>query len=197
MDRKAYKMIAELRYQLPPIKETPIGQKFHINEIVRIIDIQGHPCRIGREGKTARIQYSYSQKYSGDDVKSYSLEHLWEKNSSAWWDEEQLELVKGIDEINDEIDLIEYERLKVKYKTNAMGTISNPTFDNKERRRYYGLRVGDTVRVKDPGGRTWGTREVLELCAGDNNRVVITSEKGNPIEWVAEWCEIITKIEDK
>ena len=115
MDRQEYAMMVGLKNQIPPKKETPKGQKFHIGEIVKIIDVQNHPCSLDSEGKMAEIQYSYSQKYGDDDVKSYSLKHLWENNSSAWWDEDQLELVKSIEEINEENDLTEYKRLKVKY----------------------------------------------------------------------------------
>ena len=120
MNRQEYAMMAELKHKIPPKKETPKGQKFHIGEIVRIVDIQNHPCRTEKEGKLAEIQYSYAQKYEGSmphHIKSYSLKHLWEDNSSAWWEECQLELVKGIDEINEERDLIEYKRLKAKYES--------------------------------------------------------------------------------
>ena len=116
MDRETYTMMVRLKNQIPAKQETPKGQKFHIGEIVKIIDVQNHPCSLDSEGKTAEIQYTYSQKYGDDDVKSYSLKHLWEVNSSAWWDEYQLELIKGIDEINEEIDLAEYKRLKAKYE---------------------------------------------------------------------------------
>jgi len=48
-------------------------------------------------------------------IKEYSLKHLFEDNSSSWYDENELELVKGIDEITEEKDLIEYKRLKDKF----------------------------------------------------------------------------------
>lgn len=70
-------------------------------------------------------------------------------------------------------------------------------FDNKERRRCYGLRVGDTVDVYSINGIKWGQSKVLELCPMDNNRVIIEGKDGNPIDWVAEWCTIITKVEDQ
>jgi hypothetical protein len=69
-------------------------------------------------------------------------------------------------------------------------------FDNQERRRYYGLRVGDTVELKY--GPVKGMKaEVTAYCFGDNNRVYVRMEDGTKTDWVAEWCEIITKIEDK
>ena len=43
------------------------------------------------------------------------IKHLFEDNSSSWYDENELELVKGIDEITEEKDLIEYKRLKDKF----------------------------------------------------------------------------------
>jgi hypothetical protein len=69
-------------------------------------------------------------------------------------------------------------------------------FDNKDRDRYYGLRKGDTIRVHSLNGTVWGTSVVLDYTS-DNNRVIIESRDGSPIDWVAEWCEILTKIEDK
>lgn len=70
-------------------------------------------------------------------------------------------------------------------------------FDNQDRSRYYGLRKGDTIKVLDVSGRVWGESKVLDYVAGDNNRVIIASKNGTPIDWVAEWCEIITKVEEQ
>jgi hypothetical protein len=69
-------------------------------------------------------------------------------------------------------------------------------FINENRTRYYGLRVGDIVDAKSLNGTIWGRSKVLELVPMDNNSVVIENKNGNPIEWVAEWCTIITKVED-
>lgn len=121
MDRLEYKMMAELMSKVPPQKETPPGQKFHIGEIVRISRPESWFSKMSVDTDKERlyeIQYSYFQKYGGDEerqTKSYSLKHLFEKNSSAWYEETELELVKGIAEINEECDLKEYERLKLKY----------------------------------------------------------------------------------
>jgi len=122
MDRLEYTMMAELMSKVPPKKETPPGQKFHIGEIVRISKPGSWFSQDSFEKDKERlyeIQYSYFQKYGGDEerqTKNYSLKHLFEKNSSAWYEETELELVKGIDEINEERDLKEYERLKLKYR---------------------------------------------------------------------------------
>ena len=116
MDRAEYTMMVQLKNKMPPNKETPVGQKFHIGEIVKIIDCRDRDDEC--EGKLAEIEYSYKQKYNGTmphHIRSYSLIHLWEDNGSAWWDEEQLELVKGIKKVNEEKDFAEYKRLKAKY----------------------------------------------------------------------------------
>lgn len=118
MDRETYKMMAELMLKVPPKPETPEGQKFHIGEIVRIGNANSWFAKRYTPEQLFEIQYSYVQKYGGSDdrnKKQYSLKHLFEDNSSAWFDESELELVKGIDEIKEDQDLKEYERLKKKY----------------------------------------------------------------------------------
>ena len=121
MDRETYRMMAELMLKVPPKSETPDGQKLHIGEIVRISNPNSWFSQDSFEKDKERlyqIQYSYNQKYGGSDErnkKQYSLKHLFEDNSSAWYDESELELVKGIDEITEEQDKKEYERLKRKY----------------------------------------------------------------------------------
>lgn len=71
-------------------------------------------------------------------------------------------------------------------------------FDNSERRRYYGLRVGDIVSPKGLNGKEWhkGQSEVFEYGFLDNNAVYIRADDGTETKWVAEWCDIITKVED-
>ena len=121
MDRETYKLMAELMQKVPPKKETPDGQKFHIGEIVKISKPNSWFSEISVNKDKERlyqVQYSYSQKYGGSDDRSkqqYSLKHLFENNSSAWYDESALELVKSIDEINYENDILEYIRLKLKF----------------------------------------------------------------------------------
>jgi hypothetical protein len=121
MDRETYTMMAELMLKVPPKSETPEGQKFHIGEIVRISKPNSWFSQNSFEKDKERlyqIQYSYNQKYGGSyerNKKQYSLKHLFEDNSSSWYDESKLELVKGIAEITEEQDKKEYERLKRKY----------------------------------------------------------------------------------
>lgn len=122
MDRETYAMMAKMMSQIPPKEETPEGQKFHIGEIVKIARPTHWFSQMSFDEDKERlyqIQYSYQQKYGGSserNLKQYSLKHLFEDNSSSWYDEESLELVKGIDEINEEKDLVEYNRLKAKYE---------------------------------------------------------------------------------
>ena len=70
-------------------------------------------------------------------------------------------------------------------------------FDNKDRRRYYGLRIGDTVSAKGVDGKEFKKGDVIDWGVMDNNAVYLKFEDGTESKWVAEWCEIITKVEDK
>ncbi len=119
MMREAYTIMAELMLKVPPKSETPEGQKFHIGEIVRIGNANSWFAKRYTPDQLFEIQYSYTQKYGGSDDRSkkqYCLKHLFEDNASAWFDESELELVKGIAEITEEQrDVKEYERLKQKF----------------------------------------------------------------------------------
>lgn len=66
-------------------------------------------------------------------------------------------------------------------------------FDNKNRTRYYGLRIGDIVSSKF---ELFDNAEVIEYGGFDNNRVFIKSEDETIRSVVAEWCTIINKVED-
>jgi len=72
------------------------------------------------------------------------------------------------------------------------------TFDNKDRSRYYGLRIGDIVSPKGLDGNEWykGICEVVNY-GSDNNRIQIKAKDGTLTDWVAEWCDVITKAEDR
>jgi hypothetical protein len=64
-------------------------------------------------------------------------------------------------------------------------------FENKDRNRYYGLRVGDIIssdiyNIKDA--------KVIKLDGFDNNRVTVVCNEVER-EVVAEWCKIITKVD--
>ncbi len=71
-------------------------------------------------------------------------------------------------------------------------------WDNEERRRYYGIRVGDIVRSnyfqQDQLYEVWGYGFM------DNNSVhliEVGKENARPFPHVAEWLTIVTKVEDK
>lgn len=121
MDRETYEMVLGLMSKIPPKTETPTGQKFHIGEIVKIIKPNSWFSRERFEKNKEQlyqIEYSFSQKYGGSEErqkKEYSLKCIGEGGTTAWYDESELELVKGIDEINEDQELKEYERLKKKY----------------------------------------------------------------------------------
>lgn len=83
-----------------PDLATPEGQKFHIGEIVKIVNPCSWFSKISFDTDRERlyeIEYSYKQKFGGEDVRSYSLRHLFEDNSSAWYHERELELVVSIE----------------------------------------------------------------------------------------------------
>lgn len=68
-------------------------------------------------------------------------------------------------------------------------------FTNEDRSRHYGKRVGDRVREVHAGLPTIeGT--VVELGGFDNNRIYVKKDSGDVVGLVAEWCEIIEKVED-
>jgi hypothetical protein len=67
-------------------------------------------------------------------------------------------------------------------------------FDNSARRRYYGLRVGDIVKSK---AHNISYAVVIEYGLFDNNSVMVKEIDKEPRKVVAEWCEIITKVEDR
>ena len=76
-----------------------------------------------------------------------------------------------------------------------MSETSRPAFTNEKRNRCYGKRVGDIVRQTVFGIVTEG--EVIAISAMDNNSISVKSEKYGVETLVAEWCEIITKVEDR
>ncbi len=65
-------------------------------------------------------------------------------------------------------------------------------FDNIERNRYYGLRVGDLVIYNE-----LVNAEVAGYGVMDNNSVRLCFEDGSQSYVPAECCEITTKVEDR
>jgi hypothetical protein len=71
----------------------------------------------------------------------------------------------------------------------------NSTFENLDRRRYYGLRIGDIVISSH---KHWPrTAEVMNYSGFDNNRVQLLLANGKLFDEVAEWCTIVIKVEDR
>jgi hypothetical protein len=71
-------------------------------------------------------------------------------------------------------------------------------FDNETRSRYYGLRKGDIVDLKGIDGKVCHPNaEVIEYGFMDNNRVIVRLMSGSETDWVAEYCNIIVKVEDR
>ncbi len=70
-------------------------------------------------------------------------------------------------------------------------------FDNIDRNRYYGLRIGDLVSPKNPHGTEWYKGQAVVVAyTMDNNRVIIRATGcGTEIGWTAEWCEILKKVD--
>ena len=66
---------------------------------------------------------------------------------------------------------------------------------NKNRSRYYGLRVGDIVQ-RDMYGNDEKKYKVIQYGFGDNNRIYLKAPTGEIIKEVAEWCTIISKVEE-
>jgi hypothetical protein len=79
---------------------------------------------------------------------------------------------------------------------------TNPGWDNWERRRYYGHRVGDMVKLPKLGRDCPDEiGEVVGYDATDNNAIYVmstskTSKGDNPSKEVAEWCVTVLKVED-
>lgn len=77
-------------------------------------------------------------------------------------------------------------------------------FTNSERRRYYGLRIGDVVQyhlrhqfADDPNRIVIWTGNVIDWGFMDNNRVLVQwHHVRKPAYEVAEWLRIVVRVED-
>lgn len=61
---------------------------------------------------------------------------------------------------------------------------------NKDRSRAYGKRIGDIVY-----NRLIGECEVIGCFSMDNNRLLLRKQSGEEIDFVAEWLDIVKKVE--
>lgn len=66
-------------------------------------------------------------------------------------------------------------------------------FTNKKRTRRYGFRIGDIVSYKHKKGEY----VVINYPPMDNNRLSIQKDGENPINVVAEWCKMDTRVENR
>lgn len=73
------------------------------------------------------------------------------------------------------------------------------TWDNEERRRYYGLRIGDIVDCSTSNLKQFHeTAEVVAYGGTDNNAVFVKkASHKEPIRCVAEWLNLVQKVEDR
>lgn len=68
---------------------------------------------------------------------------------------------------------------------------------NVKRNRYYGIRVGDLVEYGVPGiPETHHGYRVVGYGFMDNNYVILKDKNGKEVEAVAEWRDILHKVED-
>jgi hypothetical protein len=70
-------------------------------------------------------------------------------------------------------------------------------FDNENRNRYYGLRKGDTVNAMGMQREVRHANAIVkDYGFMDNNCVILQTAEGKEVKYVAEWCEIVKKVED-
>lgn len=71
-------------------------------------------------------------------------------------------------------------------------------YENKDRHRCCGLRCGDVVIAWSPYPDRCGVYGVIiGMDKFDNNRVFIKAPNHYTYWHIAEWCEIVTKVEDR
>lgn len=106
IQRKRLK-IAKMANALP-IKENQPNQKFPRGSKVMVAEIMPPYMFHFECGFEAIVEYTYAQKFWGDDINSYSLIQLDDKgepiNSIAWYEENQLTLID--DNVNRGIQII-------------------------------------------------------------------------------------------
>lgn len=79
---------------------------------------------------------------------------------------------------------------------NTKSSLGNVEFDNVDRKRYYGIRKGDIVEQNFYGTKIKG--EVVGYGFLDNNAVYVDTYYSRGVtKFVAEWCTVITKVEDR
>lgn len=69
-------------------------------------------------------------------------------------------------------------------------------WDNENRTRYYGKRVGDIVEYTTGYRGQKERATVVGYALGDNNRIFLSNGKGKPWESTAERCTVVERVED-
>lgn len=69
--------------------------------------------------------------------------------------------------------------------------------DNEDRHRCYGLRIGDIVRIYSKDNFDFTTEVVGLEALAYNNRVYVIWKDGTIRDYIAEYCDIVTKVEDR
>lgn len=68
-------------------------------------------------------------------------------------------------------------------------------FDNEDRLKYNGLRVGDTVNVKNQDGSIY-TQAVVFDYGNKSDSIILIGKSQKPFDWISDWCDVIVKVED-
>ena len=84
------------------------------------------------------------------------------------------------------------EREKIK---NVERVVILPEFDNKNRKRYYGKRIGDVVKFEAPVNRQTYYGVVSNYSPSDNNRLEVTLPDGKIQKLTAEICDVVFPVE--
>lgn len=96
MNREEYAAAVYEQYKRPPKEDHP-NQKFPRGSRVKVCDEMPPWMTHFPSGFEAIVEYSYAQKYGGDDVTDYSLIQLSNENQPingiAWYKSDQLTLL--------------------------------------------------------------------------------------------------------
>jgi hypothetical protein len=77
--------------------------------------------------------------------------------------------------------------------------MENQTFDNENRNRYYGKRIGDIVKIKSYYSGKYMLAEVVGYGFMNNNalKYIILDDKDTVLQMTAEDSDILLRVEDR
>lgn len=105
------------------------------------------------------------------------------------------EVIERLNRISDEIDDIIMSKWTTEdFKKDREERENRYKDINSERRLYYGLRVGDIIKCD---AYRIAEAVVINYVFMDNNAIIVQEKGKEPRKVVAEWCDIITKVEDR